>query len=254
MAGGLAYGECMNIPQPENSSRPATVRRWLAPAVIVALMAVGYGLGLHRYLSLDVLASNRESLRNFTAGHFAEALLLFILLYAVAVALSFPGATALTVAGGLLFGWFFGGVAAIIAATLGGMAIFLIARSSFGEALSRKGGERLQKLRQGFDRDAFSYLLFLRLVPLFPFWLVNLASALTGMKLRTFAAATAVGIVPGTLAFAFLGEGLDSVISAQSRAHAECVAQRGLKIVTLNCQCRVLSPPKCSLPLQHWGS
>ncbi|MBL8790826.1 MAG: TVP38/TMEM64 family protein [Rhizobiales bacterium] len=217
----------MTVPPPEQPARPASARRWLAPLLIVALMLAGYGLGLQRYLSLESLAAHRESLRAFTDAHALGAVLIFIAVYAVAVALSFPGASALTVAGGLLFGWLAGGLAAVVAATLGGMAIFLIARSSFGEALSRKGGERMQKLRQGFARDAFSYLLFLRLVPLFPFWLVNLASAFTGMRLATFASATAMGIIPGTFAFAFLGEGLDSVVANRSEAHAACLAAKG---------------------------
>ena len=225
--GALAYGERMSDPISEEPPASSRLRRWLAPALIAALMAVGYGLGLHRYLSLDSLVIHREELRSFTSAHAGSALLIFILVYAAAVALSFPGATALTVAGGLLFGWLEGGLAAVVAATLGGMAIFLIARSSFGEALSRRGGERLQKLRRGFTRDAFSYLLFLRLVPLFPFWLVNLASALTGMRLGTFAAATAIGIVPGTFAFAFLGQGLDSVISAEAKTYGDCVLAQG---------------------------
>lgn len=217
----------MTDPAAPDTSRASAARRWLAPLLVVALMVVAYGLGLHRYLSLDALVIHREALRAFTASHALGALLIFIVVYAAAVALSFPGASALTVTGGLLFGWLEGGLGAMAAATLGGSAIFLIARSSFGETLSRRGGERLQKLRAGFAKNAFSYLLFLRLVPLFPFWLVNLASALTGMGLGTFAAATVIGIIPGTFAFAFLGQGLDSVISAQAKAYADCTVANG---------------------------
>ena len=158
----------MNIPEPANSSRPATVRRWLAPAVMVVLMAVGIWTWPSPLSFARRACLHRETLRNFTAGHLLQALLLFVGAYAAAVSLSFPGATILTVAGGLLFGWFLGGCAAMIAATLGATTVFLIARSSFGEALPARPDHRFQKLREGFAADAFNYLLFLRLVPRFP--------------------------------------------------------------------------------------
>ena len=172
MAGGLAYGECMNIPQPENSSRPATVRRWLAPAVIVALMAVGYGLGLHRYLSLDVLASNRESLRNVPGRPFAEALLLFILLYAVAVALSISGGDGPHGCGRPALRLVFRRGGRSHRSNAGRHGNFPHCPLVLWRGAVPQGRRRLQKLRQGFDRDAFSYLLFL----VWCRWLVNLTS------------------------------------------------------------------------------
>lgn len=201
--------------------------RLVGPAVIAALMGLAWANGLHAYLSLASLAEHRETLRAFTTTHAASALLLFILIYAAAVSLSLPGASALTITGGLLFGWLAGGLAAVLAATLGAVVIFLIARSSLGDVLARRAGPALNRLKEGFAADAFNYLLFLRLVPLFPFWLVNIAPALANMRLRTFAAATTIGIIPGTFAFAFVGEGLDSVIAAQATAHAACVAAKG---------------------------
>jgi len=217
----------MTDPASDRPSSPPAYRRWLAPAAIVALMALGYVLGLQEYISLSALASHRDMLRGFTASHGLLAIAIFASIYVLAVSLSFPGATALTVVGGFLFGWLWGGFAAMASATMGASVIFMIARSSFGETLAQRGGPALARLRRGFSNDAFNYLLFLRLVPLFPFWLVNLASALTGMRLRTFAAATAIGIIPGTFAFAFLGEGLDSILDAQAKAHAACVAEKG---------------------------
>ncbi len=122
-------------------------------------------------------------------------------------ALSLPGGAILTVIGGLLFGVIVGSVAAAVGALVGATAIFLIARSAAGEFLTRRAGPFAAKLAEGFRADAFSYLLFLRLVP-FPFWLVNLASALFGVRLSTYVAATAIGIVPATVAFAAFGAGL----------------------------------------------
>jgi uncharacterized membrane protein YdjX (TVP38/TMEM64 family) len=107
--------------------------------------------------------------------------------------------------------------------------VFLVARSSFGDVLARRAGPALTRLKDGFARDAFHYLLFLRLVPLFPFWLVNLAPALANVKLRTFVAATAVGIIPGTFAFAFVGEGLDSVLAVQADWKA-CVSAPSTRV------------------------
>lgn len=199
-------------------------QRLAAPAVIVALMAIGYSLGLHKHLSLQSIAENREALLALTSANLTLAVAAFVGVYIVAVALSFPGAVVLTVAGGLLFGWLVGGFASIIGATLGAGFVFHVAKSSFGDALAKKAGPFLSKLKDGFADDAFNYLLFLRLVPAFPFWLVNIASALANVKLRTFMLATFIGIIPGTFAFAFVGSGLDSIIAAQTAAHEACLA------------------------------
>jgi uncharacterized membrane protein YdjX (TVP38/TMEM64 family) len=201
--------------------------RWLGPATIIALMAIAYGLGLHKYLSLQSLAENRDLLQSLTHDYLFAAVLAFVLIYATAVALSIPGAVVLTITGGLLFGWLLGGLASVIGATLGATVVFQIARSSFGEALAKRAGPTLTKLKEGFSDDAFNYLLFLRLVPAFPFWIVNIAPALANVKLRTFASATFLGIIPATFAFAFVGQGLDSVIKAQSASHATCVVAKG---------------------------
>jgi uncharacterized membrane protein YdjX (TVP38/TMEM64 family) len=112
----------------------------------------------------------------------------------------------------------------MVGATIGAIFIFLIAKSAVGEHLVRRAGPLAGKLAQGFRADAFSYLLFLRLVPVFPFWLINLVPALCGVRLATFAAATAVGIIPATFAIAFVGAGLDSVIAAQQAAYRSCLA------------------------------
>jgi uncharacterized membrane protein YdjX (TVP38/TMEM64 family) len=102
----------------------------------------------------------------------------------------------------------------------------MVVKTSLGEGLAKKAGPFLSRISDGFSKDAFNYLLFLRLVPAFPFWLVNIAPALANVKLRTFAAATALGIIPGTFAFAFVGQGLDSVIAAQETAHQACIAAK----------------------------
>jgi uncharacterized membrane protein YdjX (TVP38/TMEM64 family) len=147
-----------------------------------------------------------------------------MIIYATAVSLSVPGAALLTMTGGLLFGWLEGGSAVVFAATIGATIVFILARSAFGQFLFRRAGPRLSKLMESFRSDAFSYLLFLRLVPIFPFVLVNLAAALVGVRLSTFVATTAIGIVPATFIFASLGAGFDSVLEAQASAYTACVA------------------------------
>lgn len=201
--------------------------RRLAPLLLlVAAAAVVYWQGWHRYLSLETLTENRAALRGAIDANLPVALVVYMAVYVATVALSLPGGVYLTLAGGFLFGWFIGGLATVVAATVGATIIFLIARTSLGEPLAARAGPRLAKLRAGFQEDAMSYLLFLRLVPLFPFWLVNLAPGLLGVPLRVYVIATFIGIIPGTFAFAFAGAGLDSVLAAQRRAYEDCLASR----------------------------
>jgi uncharacterized membrane protein YdjX (TVP38/TMEM64 family) len=135
--------------------------------------------------------------------------------------------------GGLMFGWLVGGAAAVVGATTGATLLFLIARSAMGGMLSERAAPWLTKLRQGFKEDALSYLLFLRLVPAFPFWFVNIAPAVLGVSLRTYVIGTFFGIIPGTFAFASAGAGLDSVIMAAKAEYAQCVAEFGMEACRL---------------------
>ncbi len=204
---------------------------WLKRLWPVLLLVAGFGLvfamGWQHYLTLAELAARRDALRAAIAAHPLLSLLAYVGIYAGTVALSLPGGAVLTLAGGFLFGWLWGGVAAVIAATIGAVLVFLIAKTALGEPLAARAGPWLNRLRQGFQEDAFNYLLFLRLVPIFPFWLVNLAPGLLGVSLGTYAVATAIGIIPGTFAFSIAGSGLDSVIEAQQAAHQSCLAKMG---------------------------
>ncbi len=189
----------------------------------VALGAVWFS-GLGEHLSFARLVERREWLSGLISSHYGLVLLGFVSIYIIVVALSIPGATVLTLAGGLLFGGWVGGALTVFAATAGAIALFLIARTALGALLAERAGPWLERLRAGFQEDAASYMLFLRLTPVFPFWLVNLAPALLGVKLWTFAWTTFAGLIPGTFAFAFAGAGLDSVIRAQQEAQRACLA------------------------------
>jgi uncharacterized membrane protein YdjX (TVP38/TMEM64 family) len=203
----------------------APLARRLIPLAAIVLLAIAayvtFGRGM---ISLEALISHRAAIDAFVTEHRVLAVLAYIALYVVTVALSLPGATFLTVTGGFLFGLVLGASAAVIGATLGATVIFLVARTALGEPLLKRAGPRAGQLAQGFREDAFSYLLFLRLVPAFPFFLVNLVPAFAGVRLSTFVAATALGIIPGGTVYAFAGTGLDSIITAQKNAYDACMA------------------------------
>ena len=191
-----------------------TLKRLLPLAVLVALIGAAFVLRLDRYLTLDALRDNRATLLAFVESNRLTAALGFMLAYAGVVALSLPGATIMTLAGGFLFGVALGASLTVVGATLGAAALFLIARSALGDVLRQRAGPFLSRMADGFSKDAFSYLLFLRLVPAFPFWAVNLAPALLGMRLVPFVVATAIGIIPGTTVYSAFGAGLGRVFDA----------------------------------------
>lgn len=203
------------------------LRQWAPAALLVAAMLLVYLFGWHKHLSFETIGRNYEVMRAFIGAHFVVALALFMLIYIASVALSLPTALILTVSGGLLFGWVAGGIAAVISATLGASILFLVVKISGGEALTRRAGPFVARLKDGFAENALSYMLFLRLVPVFPFFIVNLVPAMLGVPLRTFFIGTLLGIVPGTMAFSLAGSGLGSVIEAQNGAWHACVAKAG---------------------------
>ncbi len=221
--GGFVYIARMSESPPQ-ARRPRNLIRRLAPLIVVVLLAAAAYFAIGRGISLEELVRHRETIGAFVTAHRLLAILAYIALYITAVALSLPGATFLTVAGGFLFGLAIGASAAVIGATLGATIIFLVARTALGEPLLRRAGPRATQLAQGFREDAFSYLLFLRLVPAFPFFLVNLVPAFAGVRLVPFVAATVLGIIPGAAVYAFAGTGLDSVITAQQAANRNCLA------------------------------
>jgi uncharacterized membrane protein YdjX (TVP38/TMEM64 family) len=200
---------------------------WAAlPLALLLIVALGAVLsGAHRHLSMEQFALHRAVLTSYVESHRIAALAVFAVLYIAAVGLSIPGALVLTVMAGFLFGPLLGGAVSMASATAGATLLFLVARGSLGEAMRQRAGPRLQGLAEGFRRDAFHYLLFLRLVPVAPFWLVNLAPAFLGVRPRVFVAATALGILPATFAFAMLGAGLESAFVAHEMANAACVGE-----------------------------
>jgi uncharacterized membrane protein YdjX (TVP38/TMEM64 family) len=182
--------------------------------VLGAGVVAFFALGLDRYLTFDELRRNRETLTGFVAAMPVLSVALFVLVYTVAVSLSVPGAVVLTLAGGFLFGIWEGTAAVVVGATAGATVLFLAARFVLGDVLRAKAGPWLSKMEAGFNEDALSYLLVLRLIPAFPFFIVNLVPAFLGVSLRTFVIATFLGIIPGTFVFASIGAGLGSTFDS----------------------------------------
>ena len=235
------------LPQTE-TPRHARLWRWLPVAALALLLGLDYLFGLHRLLSLTTLAENRVALRGWVGEHIVLALAAYALAYVAVVAMSIPGASVLTLAGGFLFGWMLSAPVTIVAAVLGAAIVFEVVKTSFGAALAGKSGPLVQRLSRGFAENAFSLLLFLRLTPVFPFWAVNAVAGLSRIPLRTFITATAIGIVPATVAIALVGSGLDGIIDAQLSAYQACAASKG----AANCSLTI-SPTSLLSPELVWG-
>jgi len=215
-----------SAPAPKTSS----LRKWLPLGVIAGVLALAWSQGWFEYVSLSSLIQHREALGEIVSDNFVLSILGYIVLYAGLVAISFPGASLLTIAAGFLFGGLAGGIATLFGATIGAVIIFEIARTSFGETMQKGTGKFVEKMRKGFQEDSFLYLLTLRLTPVFPFWVINIVPALLNMKLVPYTLATFLGIIPGTLAYSYIGSGLDSVIMAQEKFNPGCAASGTCKI------------------------
>lgn len=219
------------------------LRRAIGPAAIAVALFAAWQSGLFEALGFDNLVANRERLTGLVARNLPLAVASYMALYAALAAIGFPGASLLTMAAGFLFGGLIAGTATLFAATCGACLLFLLARGAAGDFLTRRAGGFAAKMAEGFNRDAFSYLLSLRLMPVFPFWAINIAPALLGMRLLPFAAATFIGIIPGTFAYSFIGAGLDSAIAAQEGANPGCSARH---------ECAI-DPVSLATPEIVWG-
>jgi len=210
----------------ETDAKPAgrpLLRRLLPLLVLAAAVALAFALGLQDYVSLENLRTHRAELNAFVAEQGVIAALVFIAGYAVTTLLFLPVGAVLTIIGGFLFGVTLATLYVVLGATLGATALFIIARSALGDLFRAKAGPAMERMEAGFRENEFSYMLLLRLVPLFPFFIVNVAPAFLGVSLRTYVICTFVGIVPGTLVFALAGAGLGSVFDGGGAFTVESV-------------------------------
>jgi uncharacterized membrane protein YdjX (TVP38/TMEM64 family) len=189
----------------------------LLPLLILLLGLVAFFyFRLYTYLSFASLKTYHDVLQNAVKNNFILAALVFGLIYALLTAISAPGAIFLTIFGGFLFGPIWGTLLVAIGATIGAAIIFIAARTALRDFLHQKIGVWLKKISAGFKNNAISYMLFLRLVPLFPFWLVNIVPAFLEIDFSTFVWTTFVGILPGTFVYIMLGNGI-GVLFAQGK-------------------------------------
>ncbi|MSO70947.1 MAG: TVP38/TMEM64 family protein [Alphaproteobacteria bacterium] len=186
-------------------------RGWPLLAIATGV-ALYYFLGLDRYFGIEALRANRVGLTAWVNDNGLWALAAFAVVYAVMVALSVPGAGVMTLAGGFMFGVIVATAVIVFAATAGATLLFLAARTALGKPLRARAGPWLRTLEAGFAENALSYLLLLRLMPIFPFWLVNLAPAFLHIPIRTYVFGTFFGIIPATLVYAWVGSGIGHVL------------------------------------------
>lgn len=203
--------------QTDRAGRPSTGK------IVVALLfasAIGvfWYFDLGRYLSLDSLKANRDSLLAFTETHYAASVAIFVAAYCLLVAASLPGAVFFTLAGGLLFGSAWGTLYVNLGATSGATLAFLASRYLLRDWVEGKFGGWLGPFQEGFSKNAFSYLITIRLIPIAPFFIVNALSGLTKVHLRTYVTATALGIIPGSFVYAYAGRQLGTINSLKEIA------------------------------------
>lgn len=216
----------MSAPAPPDS-RWRRIRRWLPFLLLVGISVAVLVSGAAHLLSLDRLLASRAWLKAFVAEGYVRAMVVAFLVYLGAVIVSVPATLFLTMVCGFLFGIVPGALLAVCAATTGGSLVFSIGRGPGREVLQRFGGPRLDRFAAALRRDAFGYIATFRVLPLFPFWVTNLAPAACGVRLRIFVAATFLGLLPGALVYATTGAGIEDVVAAHEAARTTCLAQGG---------------------------
>jgi pyruvate/2-oxoglutarate dehydrogenase complex dihydrolipoamide dehydrogenase (E3) component/uncharacterized membrane protein YdjX (TVP38/TMEM64 family) len=209
MSKGSSLSEIANN---SNGSKAGPFRRAIPILVLIAGLVAYFAFGLDEYITLESLKDNRVALQEWVDAYGFSAGLAYMAVYAVAIALSIPGGLVLTVAGGFLFGPYWATLYVVIGATVGATIVFLAARYALADFLRRKAGTAMAKMEAGFNEQPLSYLLLLRLIPLFPFWLVNIVPAFLGVSLPIYVIATFLGIIPATFVFALVGDGIGAVL------------------------------------------
>lgn len=209
------------------------ITRWIPLIIIIFALALFFYFRLYKYFTFTELQKNHEFLKQWTAQHYFMAVLIYMVIYIIAVTLSVPGATILTITGGFLFGYIFGTIYVVISATIGACCIFLAVQTALGEWLEKKAARWIRRMEEGFQKNAMSYLLFLRLVPIFPFWAINIVPALLGVRFRTFAFATLIGIIPGSLVYVLVGNGLGSLLELGKKPNLDIIFEPQILIPLL---------------------
>ncbi|HEY5598784.1 MAG TPA: TVP38/TMEM64 family protein [Kiloniellales bacterium] len=204
----------MSEPTQASDPQGLSIRRFVPILVLAVGLILFFVFDLDRYLSFAALHEHREWLRARVEANEGLAAAVLIVVYALVIAFSLPAGAVLTIAAGFLFGTVVAAACVVVGATIGATAVFLAARTAFADILRAKAGAGMRRMEAGFRENAWNYLLVLRLIPIFPFWLVNLVPAFLGVPLRTYVLATLIGIIPGTVVYASLGNGLGAILAA----------------------------------------
>ncbi len=198
--------------------------------IAAALVVIGlfFYLDLGRFLTLESLKVNRQLLLEYYSRHQLLTVTAFMLIYIIQTCLALPGAVILSLSAGAIFGPVLGTLYAVTAASIGATLSFLVTRYLLRDAVLAKFGGKLEGINQELEKRGINYLLFMRLVPVFPFFLINLASALTRLPLRSFVLGTFLGIIPGGFVFVNAGASLASINSLSDIASAKVLASFAL--------------------------
>ena len=209
------------------------MKRFLPIFIILIAMIGIYFSGAYKYLSLENLRDHHQFLNLFTEKHFLLVSLLFVLTYVLVAALSIPGSMFLSLLGGYLFPQPLSLIYVVCGATTGASLLFFAASTALKKHLRKKARPFLKKMEKGFQKNAANYLLFLRFVPLFPFWVVNLAPAFLNVRLQTFVWTTFVGIIPGSLALTLAGDGLQKIFDSNAPLSIDTIFNPEIKVALL---------------------
>lgn len=209
------------------------LKKFIPIFIIIVLMLVGYFTGFYKALNFETLKYHHNELTEYVNNNPILTPFMFIGTYIVVTALSIPGALLLSLLGGFLFTQPWCTLYVMIGATIGATLLFLAARTALGDFLKRKAGPRLAKMEEGFNRNAASYLLFLRFVPLFPFWLVNLAPAFFNVRLRTYIWTTLIGIAPGAFVITQAGRGLGAIFETSDEFSVRALLNPQIQIALI---------------------
>jgi len=203
-----------DTPKDPATAPKSSLSRFIALGIFACLIGLFFAFDLNSLISYQGLAENEAALKRAVSDNPLLTGLAYMTIYVLAVTFSLPGAVWLSLAGGLMFGTWAGGLLIVVSASLGASGLFVAARFIMGDALRARAGPALQKFEASFNRDALSYLFILRLLPVFPFFIVNLGAALVGVRYPVFLITTFFGIMPGTFVFASIGNGISVVLQS----------------------------------------
>lgn len=189
------------------------IKKYLPILLILLISAIAWYFEVYKYFSFEVFKENQKLLESFIETEKLLSILIYCGIYILIVSVSIPGASFMTITGGLLFGQWIGTLASVVSATIGASILFLSARMASSDLLAKKSGSWINKMKDGFKENAFTYLLTLRLIPIFPFAVINVAAAIFQISLRTFFFATLIGIIPGSFVYTSMGVALREVIA-----------------------------------------